>query len=314
VELGTELGTRVGYEGEQSYTPPIVDSQNATPGQVLLGHLAITVPVVLALPLVLYWGLREFGPSLWPYYLTAGIALGWQWYAIALSSWKSLLTTSGLQIDQIEDVARRSGFVWPAAGAIGSFALHTTAATFCGIFFGQWLLSRWFVWIVPLLGISPAKPRADYWLQHLELVSVIPALLFGALVVRYFKRLASWAWVVPAMVLSYKLLTFTKPDASVLASADPWSRFSYYFVIQQHMPAFSRGLVFAGSDPIRVAEQLNVTVPFYSGIAYSVGTLLTNHNAINRVVTSLRREPQLEAFGSEGEAAAEWIGEAKEEL
>jgi len=80
------------------------------------------------------------------------------------------------------------------------------------------------------------------------------------------------------------------------------------------MPAFSRGLVFAGSDPIRVAEQLNVTVPFYSGIAYSVGTLLTKHNAINRVVTSLRREPQLEAFGSEGEAAAEWIGEAKEEL
>src|ERR1700757_2482202 len=61
--------------GEPGYTPPIVDSQNATPGQVLLGHLAITVPAVLAVPLVVYWGLGKFGPLLWPYYVTAGIAL-----------------------------------------------------------------------------------------------------------------------------------------------------------------------------------------------------------------------------------------------
>jgi hypothetical protein len=121
-----ELGTRVDYGGEQSYTPPIVDRQNATPGQVLLGHLAITVPVVLAVPLVVYWGLGEFGPLLWPYYVTAGIGLGWQWYTITLPRWERVLTRSGLQVNQIEDVARRSGLVWPGAGAIGSFALHTT--------------------------------------------------------------------------------------------------------------------------------------------------------------------------------------------
>lgn len=300
------------YGREQSYTPPIVDSQNATPGQVLLGHLAITVPVVLAVPLVVYWGLGEFGPSLWPYYVTAGLALAWQWYLIALPHWKGLLTRSGLQVNRIEDVARRSGFVWPGAGATGSFALHTTAVTFCGIFFGPWLLSRWFVWILPLLRISPATPRADYWLQHLELVSIIPALVFGALVARYFERLASWAWVVPTMILSYKLLTFTNPNVSVLASADPWSRFSYYFVIQQHAPAFSRSLGLTGSDPIRVAEQLNVTVPFYSGIAYSVGALLTKHKAIDRIVSSIRREPEPEVFDPE-EAGVAWIGEAKAE-
>ena len=193
---------------------------------------------------------------------------------------------------------------------MGSFALHTTAAPLCGIFLGPWLYSRWFVWILPLFRISPSMPRADYWLQHLELVSIIPALLFGALVARYFGRLASWAWVVPTIILSYKLLTFTNPNVSVLASADPWSRFSYYFVIQPHMPTFSSiGLI--GSDPIRVAEQLNVTVPFYSGIAYSIGALLTKHKVIDRVVGSLRREPEPEVFGPE-EAGVEWIGEAKE--
>jgi hypothetical protein len=279
-----------------------VDSQNAAPGQVLLGHLAITVPVVLAVPLVVYWGLGEFGPLLWPYYVTAGIALGWQWYLIALPRWKGLLT---------EDVARRSGLVWPGAGAIGSFALHTTAVPLCGIFLGPWLFSRWFVWILPLFRVSPAMPRAEYWLQNLESVSIIPALVFGALIARYFEKLASWAWIVPTIILTYKLLTYTNPNVSVFASADSWSRFSYYFVIQQHMPTFSRSFGVSG-DPIRVAQQLDVTVPFYSGIAYSVGALLTKHKVIERFVSSLRREPEPEVFGPE-DAEVEWIGEAKAE-
>jgi hypothetical protein len=211
---------------------------------------------------------------------------------MAFPRWEGLQTRSGLE-------------------AIGSFSLHTTAAAFCGIFFGPWLLSRWFIWILPLLRIPPPAPRADYWLQHLELVTIIPALVFGALVARYFERLASWAWVVPTMILSYKLLTFTNPNVSVLASADPWSRFSYYFVIQQHMPTFS-SLGLSGSDPIRVAQQLDVTAPFYSGIAYSIGALLTKHKRIERVVSSLRREPEPEVVGPD-DAGVEQIGEAKEQ-
>lgn len=297
--------------GESGYTPPIVDSQNATPGQVLLGHLAITVPVVLAVPLFVYWGLGEFGPLLWPYYVTGGLALAWQWYSIALPRWQNLIAKDGVQANALSDIARRSGFVWPGAEAIGSFALHTTAVSLCGIFLGPWLFSRWFVWILPLLRILPDMPRGDYWLQHLELVSIIPALVFGALVARYFERLASWAWVVPTMILSYKLLTFTNPDASVLAPADQWSRFSYYFVIQQHMPTFSN-LGLGGSDPIRVAQQLDITVPFYSGIAYSIGARLTKHKVIERFVSSLRRESEPEVFGAE-DAMVERIEEAKEE-
>jgi hypothetical protein len=286
-----ELGTRVDYGGEQSYTPPIVDRQNATPGQVLLGHLAITVPVVLAVPLVVYWGLGEFGPLLWPYYVTGGIGLGWQWYTMTLPRWEHVLIRSGLQANRIEDVARRSGLVWPGAGAIGSFALHTTAVPICGIVIGPWLFARWFVWILPLFRISPAMPRADYWLQNLELVSIIPALVFCALMARYLEKLASWAWIVPTIILSYRLLTFTDANASVLASADSWSRFSYYFVIQQHMPTFSLSFGLSG-DPIRAAQQLDVTVPFYSGIAYSVGALFTKHKTIDRIVSGLRRKPE----------------------
>lgn len=273
-----------------------MNSEPATPRQVFLGHLAITVPVILAVPLFLYWGFGELGPSLWPYYVTGGLALAWQWYSIALPRWEVLLARGGLQVNEVEDAAHRNGFVWPGAESIGSFALHTTAVPFCGIFLGPWLLSRWFVWILPLLRISPATPKADYWLQHLEVVSIIPALVFGALIARRFAKLASWAWVVPTIILAYRLLTFTDAGASVFAAANRWSRFSYYFVIQPHVPTFSRSLGLSG-DPVRFVSQLNVTVPFYSGIAYSIGALLTKRKVIDGVLRSLRRGAEPEVFG-----------------
>jgi hypothetical protein len=207
-----------------------MDSSDATTRTVVLGHLTITLPVIVAIGIVVRWGLYQFGPLLWPYYLTGGIARAWQWYLMALPRWKGLLTRNGLQLDQTEDVAQRRGLVWLGSGAIGSFALHTTAAVVCGLHFGPWLLFRWFAWILPLVGIWYSTPRADYRLQHLELVSAIPAVVVGFVVSRYCKKLASRAWILPTMVLSYKLLIFTDARASVFAS-NPWAGFSFYFVI-----------------------------------------------------------------------------------
>lgn len=134
-------------------------------------------------------------------------------------------------------------------------------------------------------------------------------MVLGVVIARHFEKLAAWAWAVPTIILSYKLLTFTDSNAAVLASADSWSRFSYYFVIQQHMPTFSNlGL---SGDPVRVARQTAVTIPFYSGIAYSVGALLTKYKAIDRIASSLRREREPEVFGPD-EAGVEWIADAKE--
>src|ERR1700730_9963618 len=91
--------------------------------------------------------LRMFGPSLFPYYVLAGVTVGWQWYSVALLSWKKWLARKGVHDAEVEHLARRAGFVWPGEAAIGPFALHTTAGAVCGIQFGPWLLSRWFVWI-----------------------------------------------------------------------------------------------------------------------------------------------------------------------
>jgi hypothetical protein len=128
--------------------------------------------------------------------------------------------------------------------------------------------------------MSNTTLAADYYLQHLELVSIVPALALGYVVSLYFPKLAIWAWVLPTVILVYKLLTFTDPSSSVLFS-NPWSRFSYFFVIERAMPVFEPG--FGGVDPIRVAQQMSVVAPFYSGLAYSIGALAARLNLPQRI-------------------------------
>jgi len=230
-----------------------MDQPDVTPRAVLFGHLAITVPVIAIITLVLFFGLHMYGPFLWPYYISGGLAIAWQWYSAALPRWKGSLARNGAPEEETGEIARRSGLEWPGASLLGLFALHTTVAAICGIRFGPWLLSRWFTWIVPLTGMAYHAPTGNDWLQHFELTSMVAALLVGYILARRFRGMATWAWILPTVVLAYKLLTFTEPYSSVLAPHSS-TRLSYFFVIQRSAPTFTAG--FGGVDPIRVAEQI----------------------------------------------------------
>jgi len=107
--------------------------------------------------------------------------------------------------------------------------------------------------------------------------------------------MALCAWIVPTVILSYGLLTFTDPHASVLTT-DPWSRFSYFFDLR-------------GSDLARVRAQITLVAPFYSGVAYSIGALTAKTKVLRRIVEYLAREPQPEIIGPE-EAGAIVIADA----
>jgi hypothetical protein len=274
-----------------------MDSSDPTTRAVALGHLTITIPVIAIVWMVVRWGLHQFGPWLWPYYLTGGIALAWQWYLMALPQWKGLLIRNSLQVDQAEDVAERSGLEWPGTGAIGSFALHTTAAAISGIHFGPWLLSRWYAWILPLLGMSSHAPTGNDWLQHFESVSIVPAFVVGYLLSKRFGRLATCAWILPTIVLAYELLRFTEPRVSILATAHPSTRFQYFFAIQRTTPTFTRG--FGGADPVRVALQMLVVAPFYAGLAYSVGAIAAKRDLLKRIFGSGLMQPEPERTRTE---------------
>jgi len=251
------------------------------PRAVLLGHLTITVPTVVAAALVAYYGWYMFGPEIVPYYAAAGVWAGWQWYSIALPRWSQWLKSRGVGEAETKEIGQRAGLVWPGASAIGLFALHTAVASICAIHLGPRLVSRWFAWILPLTGFSTITPPADYLLQHLELVSIVPAFAVGYLMSHYFQRLATWAWVVPSVILTSHLITFTDVHSSVLVPSSSWgSRFSYFFVIQQTMPTFQD---LRGSDPVRVALQMTVVAPFYSGVAYSIAALCAKHHLWRRL-------------------------------
>ena len=67
-----------------------------------------------------------------------------------------------------------------------------------------------------------------------------------------------------------------------------------------------------GSDPVRVLAQMTVVVPFYSGVAYSIGACLEKSKVVDRIAKSLLADPEPEVFGPE-EAGVQWIGDQKEQ-
>ncbi len=169
---------------------------------VVVGQLIFAAPAITAILLVPFLGWYMFGPFLFVYYVLAGVTFGWQWYALALPGWKQWLARNGVQDEEAQQLTHRAGLAWLGEGKIGPFALHTTAAAVCGVYLGPWLLSRWFVWILPLAGSVRAPTGTDY-LQHFEVASVVPAFVVGYVLSLYFRRQATWAWIVPTGVLVY---------------------------------------------------------------------------------------------------------------
>lgn len=258
---------------------------------VVVGHLTLTAPAIAAILLVPFFGLRTFGPFFLVYYIVAGVAAAWQWYCLALPSWKKWLIEKGADREE-DNLAHRAGLAWQVDSVIGPFAFHTAAAAVCGIHLGPWLLSRSYVWIMPLAGMSPRIPTGNDYLQHFELASIVPAFVLGYLLSIYFGRLATSAWILPTVILAYKLLTFAEPQVSVFATHSS-TRFEYFFLIQRTMPTFTPG--FGGVDPMRAVQQMSVVAPFYSGLAYSGGAIAAAHHLSKQIFGSspMQPEPQM---------------------
>jgi len=247
---------------------------------VVVGHLTLTAPAIVVSLLSPFLALRALGPTVVPYYFLAGLAIAWQWYLVGLPGWKKWLANKGAPAEEVHDLAYRAGLVWPVDAAIGPFALHTAAAAICGTHLGPWLLNCWYAWLRPLAGMTSHHGTGNDYLQNFELVSILPALILGYLLSRRFERLATYAWILPTIILGYKLVTFAELPVSVLAPHSS-TRFGYFFTIQRIMPTFTPG--FGGVDVVRVALQMSVVAPFYAGLAYSAGAIAGKQNLLKRV-------------------------------
>jgi len=271
---------------------------------LLWGHLLVTLPAVAVLAVVLFFRKYLFVPG-WPYYLTTGLALAYQWHTEAMARWRTTLGKKGFSESEVEEIAENSGLVLPGASSAGLFALHTTAAALCVTYLNPWLAGQFVHWILPLTGQPTPSHAMDFYLQHFELASVVPAFLLGYVIAYQFPKLSTWTWLLPTLVISYKLLTFADPNTSILAGGNTWNRFSYYFVIQRISPLY-------GSDPERWLQQVTVVASFYSSLAYTVGAFTTKSKALQRIWESFSREPEPEVIEPE-EAGVVVVPESVEE-
>jgi hypothetical protein len=146
---------------------------------------------------------------------------------------------------------------------------------------------------MPILRVSTSTPAADWYLQHFELMTIVPTLVVGYLniarllpnTIRKFMHeghhsIATWAWIVPTLVLLYRMLEYHPPSSSVLYSSSSITAVKYFFNIVKVMPTLQTPLA---SDPIRTWAQMSVTAPFYAGVAYSVGVLASKHEVLEKI-------------------------------
>jgi len=177
---------------------------------------------------------------------------------------------------------------------VPAFAAHTFLVYFLATSISPILVGRWFAWVLPALQFHTAMSPRDWYLQNLELITILPALIGGyvnlprfvpAVVAGQIREAlpgATWAWIIPTLVLMYKMAVYDAPS-SVLYSGSH-SAFKYFFDIVPHMPKWEeivQGNL--GADPARISAQLFFTAPFYAGASYSAGALASKYRIIQKL-------------------------------
>ncbi len=266
-------------------------------GAVIKGHLLLTLPALAAVCLLPFLAYRAVGPNELIYATFGSFALAWQFRVHQFQIWKGSLMKAGLSETEVAALARRCGLAFGWEDKVSSFALHTSAAAMCAFHVGPWLVGRWFAWIIPLTGQSNHSWSGDFWMQHFEPVSMVPAAVAGYFIARFIPKLSLFAWLVPTFLLAIKLITYSDGNSSVL-SAHSMSSFRYFFEIHRSMPRWDQ--VFnAPLDVVRTASQIGFVAPFYGGIGYALGSVFQKYKLLARLKPAPPEQPGPETDSSD---------------
>jgi hypothetical protein len=177
---------------------------------------------------------------------------------------------------------------------VPAFAVHTFLVYFLATNLSPILVGRWFAWALPAIQFHTVISPRDWYLQNLELITILPALIGGYINLPRFVPTVvagqirevlpggAWAWIIPTLVLLYKMAAYGAPSSVFYSGSH--SAFKYFFQIVPHMPRWEeivQGNL--GADPVRISAQLFVTAPFYAGVSYSVGALASKYEVIQKL-------------------------------
>jgi hypothetical protein len=129
--------------------------------------------------------------------------------------------------------------------------------------------------------------RSEFLFSHIFVFSFLPAFAVGLISAGFKHSVAQFVWLVPAVVLAYKFLTF--PASSVLQSQFQVA-FHQYFGSGFQIPQFRDWHEFwiimrTNPDMLRGKAQLDFTAPFYAGIGYSVAAWIGRRSNLNQKVS-----------------------------
>ena len=170
------------------------------------------------------------------------------------------------------------------------YALHLAAVYVIANATTMWLAGRVYEWILPLIEHnSPTVSSLQFAFSHLFLFSFFPAVLIAFIFsVWYPHRVALFVWIVPVVILAYKVVTFP-----ATAFQDHWvaafhEYFGSEFIIGDFHSYQELFRLYGSSDIPRGIEQLHFTAPVYAAIGYGTGAWLAIRSTGSGLSAALR--------------------------
>jgi hypothetical protein len=171
------------------------------------------------------------------------------------------------------------------------YALHLAAIYLIVHTTTMWLAGRVYEWVLPLVEHHrPTMSSLQFAFSHLFLFSFLPAMLIAFIYSLWFPhRVALFVWIVPVVILAYKIVVF---PASTLE--DHWAAafhqyFGGEFIIGEFHNYQELFQLYGSSDVARGMQQLNFTAPVYAAVGYGLGAWVGIRSAGSQFAAAFRK-------------------------
>ena len=198
------------------------------------------------------------------------------------------------QILREDEPARYRGGGWQLLW----FLLHLAVVYALVKFFTPWLAGWTAGRFLPLLQHPTSSGPVQFFFSHLFAFSFIPAFLCGLINARFKHKAAQFVWLVPAVILAYKFVTF--PAASVFASQFSAAFHQYFeggFLLSGSWASQDLRLEMGSPDILRGLAQFQFTAPFYAGVGYSIAAWIGRRSELNRKIAEKVKRWEERRFG-----------------
>lgn len=147
----------------------------------------------------------------------------------------------------------------------------------------------------------------QFFFNHIFALSFVPSFAAGLVNARFKHKAAWFVWIVPAVILAYKLVTFTAP--SVFHSGSESARHQYFAggfsIADYHNWREFWALVGSSSDMSRGVAQVRITAPFYAGVGYSLAAWIGQRAALSDKISQRIADWEESRFGHREQGDAE---------